>query len=224
MEQYTYLLVNIFSLFIPLALSFESKIAYYKKWKFLFPALTITAAVFLVWDALFTTNGVWGFNPKYLTGIYICNLPLEEILFFFCIPYSSIFAYEALKLLKFSFAHYQFPATILLLLVCAGGIVFYHNKLYTFYTALFLLIFLLLQLFYIKGNYLGMFYFSYLIILIPFTIVNGLLTGSWIAEPVVWYNNNENMGIRFLTIPVEDIFYGMLMLLMSVSIYEKLKG
>lgn len=67
------------------------------------------------------------------------------------------------------------------------------------------------------------FYAAYLVILIPFTIVNGLLTGSWIGEPVVWYNNDENLAVRFLTIPVEDVFYGMLMLGMSVSIYEGLK-
>ena len=70
---------------------------------------------------------------------------------------------------------------------------------------------------------MGRFYAAYLVILIPFTIVNGLLTGSWIGEPVVWYNNEENIAIRFLTIPVEDVFYGMLMLGMSVSIYETIK-
>ena len=237
--KYTYLLINFCSLIVPFILSFENRIAYYKKWKYLFPAMFITAAFFIVWDSIFTSNGVWGFNPKFVTGISIYNLPLEEILFFFCIPYSSIFAYEALMLITIKLHHISSPDSLFtikldfgnrfskyishtLMAVCLIGIVFYYDKAYTFYTCLFLGIFLLLQLFWIKGEYLGRFYFAYLIVMIPFTIVNGLLTGSWIGEPVVWYNNEQNLGIRFLTIPVEDVFYGMLMLGMIVSIYERL--
>ncbi len=221
--KYTYLFINLFSLLVPFILSFESRIAYYKKWKYLFPAMTATAVFFIVWDVIFTATGVWGFNPKFVTGITVFSLPLEEILFFFCIPYSSIFAYEALDLSsKFKVQSSKF-VSVLLLVVCTICVILFHDKDYTFYTCLFLGVFLLLQLLWIKGSYLGRFYFAYLVILIPFTIVNGLLTGSWIGEPVVWYNNNENLAIRFLTIPVEDVFYGMLMLGMSVSIYEELK-
>lgn len=224
MEQYTYLLINFCSLLVPFILSFESRIGYYKKWKYLFPAMTATAVFFIVWDSIFTANAVWGFNPKFVTGISLFSLPLEEILFFFCIPYSSIFAYEALGLIKLKVESQKSKViSLLLFVVCVTGIILFYDKAYTFYTCLFLGIFLLLQLLWIKGSYLGRFYFAYLVILIPFTIVNGLLTGSWIGEPVVWYNNEENLGIRFLTIPVEDVFYGMLMLGMSVSIYESLK-
>jgi lycopene cyclase domain-containing protein len=49
--------------------------------------------------------------------------------------------------------------------------------------------------------------------LIPFFIVNGILTGSFIDEPVVWYNNDENLGIRLFTIPVEDSVYAFTMIL-----------
>ncbi len=223
--KYTYLLINLFSLLVPFVLSFEKRIAYYKKWKYLFPAMAATAVFFIVWDSVFTANGVWGFNAKFITGIYVFGLPLEEILFFFCIPYSSIFAYEALRLLRVADFRLRISRVIsfVLLAVCLSGVIFFHDKSYTFYTCLFLGIFLLLQLVWIKGEYLRRFYFAYLVILIPFTIVNGLLTGSWIGEPVVWYNDDENLAIRFLTIPLEDMFYGMLLLLMSVSIYEGLK-
>jgi lycopene cyclase domain-containing protein len=70
---------------------------------------------------------------------------------------------------------------------------------------------------------MGRFYLAYAVILIPFFIVNGILTGSFIEQEVVWYNNEENLGVRIGTVPVEDIFYGMLLILMNVVIYEWLQ-
>jgi lycopene cyclase domain-containing protein len=64
---------------------------------------------------------------------------------------------------------------------------------------------------------------SYLVILIPFIIINGVLTGSIIGEPIVWYNNAENLGIRFFTIPVEDFLYYFLMFEICYLAYEQIK-
>jgi lycopene cyclase domain-containing protein len=74
-----------------------------------------------------------------------------------------------------------------------------------------------------KNKTLHRFYISYLVILIPFAIVNGILTGSFIDDPVVWYNNAENVGIRFFTIPVEDFGYAFSMLYFSVLLIERFK-
>lgn len=64
------------------------------------------------------------------------------------------------------------------------------------------------------------FYLVYLILMIPFLIVNGLLTGTALAAPIVWYNPGEIIGPRILTIPLEDIFYGMGLVLINVWIYQ----
>ena len=63
----------------------------------------------------------------------------------------------------------------------------------------------------------------YSVLLLPFFIVNGILTGTGLDSPVVWYNDNENLGLRVLTIPVEDIFYGMELIFLNLLIYQKLK-
>ena len=67
---------------------------------------------------------------------------------------------------------------------------------------------------------LGRFLPSFFITLIPFFIVNGVLTGSFIENEVVWYNNAENLNIRMFTIPIEDTVYALCMLLTVFVLLE----
>ncbi|PCH99063.1 MAG: hypothetical protein COB85_00810 [Bacteroidetes bacterium] len=221
----TYLLVNLGSILIPLLFSFEKKLQFYKNWRFLFPAIFITGAFFLVWDYLFTEWGVWGFNEMHLLGIYLFGLPIEELMFFICIPYACVFGYEALNYFvkKDLLGKYSVRITIFLIAFLGFQAYLYRGFAYTFATTVLVVLFLILQLFVVKSKRLGRFYFAYLVLLIPFLVVNGILTGTGIEEEVVWYNNSENLSVRILTIPVEDLFYGMLLILMNLSIYEYLK-
>lgn len=225
MEKYLYLLIDIFSILVPLLASFYPKAPFYKKWKYFWKSTAITAVFFIIWDVTFTYMGVWGFNPKYLTGIYFINLPIEEILFFICIPYASVFTYFALCHLiekDYLFPHQEIISSAIIILLLIFGM-FFMEKMYTSATFLLLAFFLSYQMIKLRPRYMGRFYLAFVVILIPFFITNGLLTGSWIDEEVVWYNNAENLGIRLGTIPFEDTFYGMLMILMNVTIYEWLQ-
>ncbi len=221
----TYLLVNLGSIAIPLLFSFEKRLKFYKNWKFLFPAIFITGVFFLVWDYFFTQWGVWGFNEMHLLGVYVLGLPIEELMFFFCIPYACVFGYEVLNhfIKRDLLGKYSMKITIFLIAFLAFQAYLYRGLAYTFATCLFGTLFLLVQLFVFKTKKLGRFYLAYLVLLIPFLVVNGILTGTGIEEEVVWYNNNENLSIRMLTIPIEDVFYGMLLILMNLTIYEHLK-
>jgi lycopene cyclase domain-containing protein len=53
--------------------------------------------------------------------------------------------------------------------------------------------------------------------------VNGVLTGFFTDEPVVWYSEDHITGIRIGTIPLEDLYYNLSMLLPIVLIHEALK-
>lgn len=222
---YLYLLLNLGSLSIPLLYSFEKNMRFIKHWKAVLLSLTIVATVFLVWDAIFTQNGVWGFNPDYHLPYLLFGMPIEEWMFFFCIPYASIFIHYSLEYFKPNFLiPKDITRAITVTVICTLIPILFFNwgKAYTTVNYCFLIILLVISLFY-GLEYLRRFYIAFLIILIPFFIVNGILTGTGLEEPVVWYNNDENLGIRLLTIPVEDIGYAFTMLFGNVFLIEKFK-
>jgi lycopene cyclase domain-containing protein len=224
-SKYLYLTIDLLTISVPFIASFYPKAPFYKKWKYLTIAILIPAVFFLLWDEVFTLSGIWGFNPEYLSGIYVGSLPIEEILFFICIPYSCVFIYFSLNHLVKRDVFY-FQQDIISSVLAVGLIVigaFNLNKAYTASTFLlcgFLIAFHLLKL---RSRYISRFYFSYMIVLIPFLIVNGILTGSFIPGEVVWYNDHENLDLRIGTIPVEDVFYGMLLILLNITIFEGLQ-
>ncbi len=134
--NYLYLAVDLGALIIPLIFSFHPRLAFYQKWKFVFPAILISALLFLIWDSYFTMIGVWGFTPRFLTGYHLLNLPIEEILFFICIPYSCLFTYDCLNRLisndYFKNVERVITGILLLLLIIVG--LANTSKAYTYFT------------------------------------------------------------------------------------------
>jgi lycopene cyclase domain-containing protein len=223
--HYTYLLILVASIAGPLALSFDKKVAFYTKWKYIFPAMILPAVFYIAWDIFFTSIGVWSFNPDHILGIQLINLPIEEVMFFFVVPYCCTFIYECIRCY---FPAMTDPATASVLLKVLAVVLFltgiyFFDKNYTGYTfiltAVYIAVLFLLR-WYFTSFHVKAFLISYAIVLIPFLIVNGLLT----AIPVVLYNDAENLGIRIYTIPFEDAFYGMLLVMMNISIFEKLRS
>jgi len=220
--HFIYIGLILFTISYPLFKSFEEKIQYSSKWKFLFPGLLLSGAFFIVWDIWFTSIGIWKFNTDYVLGLFIGGLPIEEWLFFIVVPFSCVFIYEVMNYFvkRDVLANYSKIITIILIIVSSISAVLYRHQLYTLVTFSFLTLFLLLHLIVFKSTYLGRFYLAWLVCLVPFFLVNGVLT----AMPVLIYNDAENMGIRLSTIPLEDAFYGMLNVLQVVTVYEWLKN
>ena len=220
-----YLILLLGSIFVPLTLSFDKKLQFYKKWKYILPAITLTAAVYLAFDVWLTHIGVWDFNAQYHSKISLLGLPLEEWLFFFIIPYASLFLHYAFVLyfpnIKLS-VRLTKTITVLLSSLLFLVIIFNTSRIYTVYIYAFTILALLLS-FFQKQQVLNRFYISFLLILIPFVIVNAILTGTMIEGEVVWYNNAENLGIRFLTIPIEDFAYAFSMILFSLQLIALLE-
>ncbi|CAI8357030.1 MAG: Uncharacterised protein [Cryomorphaceae bacterium] len=224
--KWLYLLLNVFTISVPLIRSFESKVAYYKSFSALFKSMAIVSTVFIVWDVIFTEMGVWGFTEDYLSGIWLLGLPLGEYLFFITVPFSCVFIYRVLiyffpnDLMSKKVAYYV--SEFLIGISMSLGVI-HHDKWYTSTTFLGLGVTLLLLTRVAKVDWLHRFYPAYAIAILPFFIKNGILTGSFLETQVVWYNNAENLGIRLGTIPFEDVFYGMLLILGTVYFYERFR-
>lgn len=223
--KYTYLLINFFTIIVPFIYSFHPKLNFYKTWKAFFPAVVITGLLFILWDVYFTGIGVWGFNKQYLIGVFIANLPLEEVLFFFCIPYACVFTYHCLDIFiqKTLSATAESIVTNSFIFIFLGIGLLSYEKIYPFVTFTGLSALLAISKYYLSVNWLAKFYVIYAVLLFPFLIVNGLLTGSCLENPVVWYNPAKIFGFRIFTIPIEDVFYGMALILVNLLIYQFLK-
>lgn len=222
-QHYLYLLINIGCIIVPFIASFYPKHPFYKEWKYFIPANLTIAFLFLVWDHFFTKMGVWGFNPDYLTGIYISNLPLEEVLFFIAIPYASVFTYFAVKYLiknnPLSTYHRYISIVLALILISTG--LFFYDKWYTFVNLTLSGIIILTA--YIMKKDMSYIYLGFVFVIPFFLLSNGILTGTFLGAPIVWYNNAENLGYRILTIPVEDTFYGFSLISLNILLYGYLK-
>ena len=223
--DYLYLLLNLGSLSIPFLFSFHPKLNFYKRWKSLFIGILISMLIFIPWVIIFTINGIWGFNDDYFLGVKLCSLPIEEWLFFICIPYACTFTHYALLYYfpKMGLSHTATKTLSYLLILFLVILIFYNTtRWYTFIN--FMLAAILITVVIKKHvGLLSNYYVTFLVMLIPFFIVNGILTGSFITDQVVWYNNSENLNIRLFTIPIEDTVYAFSLILLNLFIMNRLE-
>ncbi len=235
-SSYAYLLVDLFCLAGPFFLSFHKSVAFYKNFKALSIGILAMFAIYLPWDILFTHWGIWNFNSTYTLAPRWFLLPIEEWLFFIAVPFACVFTFECVRYFKKTepsiyFVKIAAPAlTLVAAFLCAyAGI---KGLWYTFSATLLCSLLLLFHL-RRKTNYIGYFLLAWFILLIPFFISNGILTGLHfykydlintsevtISEAIVRYNNNFNLGIRIWSVPVEDFFYGLSMVLLTLTPYE----
>tara|TARA_Y100001954_G_C15776847_1_gene587480 strand:+ start:613 stop:1302 length:690 start_codon:yes stop_codon:yes gene_type:complete len=218
-----YLKILILSTFVPVIFSFHPKVKFYIFYKSIFRATLLVSTIYILWDIIFTKLGIWGFNNQYLNGIYIFNLPMEEILFFLCIPFCCLYTYHLVEKFNISFFknfHWEKINIYFLFVVLVVGLINY-TKLYTFICfVMFSLVLFIVNKSSININF-NFFYTTFILIIIPFLIINGALTGLFFDQTVVWYNNKEILGLRIFTIPIEDAFYAHQLILLNLMFYKK---
>jgi lycopene cyclase domain-containing protein len=214
----TYLVLNLCIIAVPIWYTPDKRTAYYRRLPALGFSIAVVSSCYLLWDILVSARGEWSFNSKYLSGVQILNLPIEEVLFFITVPYSCLFIYEVVRYATKS-TKLRLPASVVIamsLALFAASLAFYPQG----YTAkalascgFFLMVALLLDRPLLESKQ----YWMWLAICyVPFFIINTVLT----ALPVVEYNSKTIWGLRFGTIPLEDFFYNYAMLSFYLLVYR----
>jgi lycopene cyclase domain-containing protein len=221
-----YLLILILSFIVPATLSFDSKLRFWKMWPSVLPAIIASAAFFITADIFFTEKGIWGFNPRYHSNVILAGLPLEEWLFFILIPYSCLFIHYVYRLYSGDRKLTEGASKLISFIFIAAMLVLvikFHDRTYTLFNSI-LTIVLISVTFLLKKDVLSSLYISFLIMLVPFFLVNAILTGTFIENEVVWYSKEAITGARILTIPVEDFWYSFNLVLMNLLINESIRN
>jgi lycopene cyclase domain-containing protein len=223
-SAFTYLVIDACAVAVPLIASFHPSVPFYREWKHFLPACVIASILFIAWDAAFTEMGIWSFSPQHTLSARFLGLPIEEVLFFICIPYACVFTYYCIgrfvKITEHPAAR-RFTGALAIFAAVTAALNFHLGYTFAATSGLFLTLMVVLMT---GARYLSHFLIAYAVLLLPFTIVNGLLTGSFGNAPVVLYNDAGNTGARFLNIPGEDFAYCMMLLLVNVALYERFRN
>lgn len=208
--KFTYALILFFTVIICLIASFDRRIKFNQHFSAFLKAAIVVAIPFIAWDVYFTAKGVWWFNTDYTMGLNIAGLPLEEMLFFIFIPFSCVFTFYTIdKYYKWN-ALSGFNNNLVFVSVIVLSVVALLNtdKIYTLVTAVVTIATLIYLHFIARSEWITKASVVFAILMLGFFPVNGILTGSFIENPIVNYNPNDFLGIRMFTIPIEDAVYG----------------
>ena len=226
MHQYIYLIINILTVSICFIYSFDKRIEFYKHFMSFVKGASLVAIPFIIWDAWFTNIGVWWFNDTYLIGLRIFGLPIEEIMFFFFIPFSCVFTYYCInKFFDLSWVNgFNTIIVFVTTIVCITVALLFPDRIYTLITALTTCLSVLYLHFIAKKEWIGQASLLYTVLMLGFFPVNGVLTGTGIESPIVNYNDQDFMTFRIGTIPIEDAVYGYTMFIWNIFFFHKFSG
>ncbi|MGI8668034.1 MAG: lycopene cyclase domain-containing protein [Jatrophihabitans sp.] len=69
----------------------------YRRWRRLLAALLPGLLLGVGWDRYAIEHGQWSFDGRYLVGLRLAGVPLEELLFFLVVPTCAVLTLEAVR-------------------------------------------------------------------------------------------------------------------------------
>ncbi|HMS25242.1 MAG TPA: lycopene cyclase domain-containing protein [Acidimicrobiia bacterium] len=226
------------SLLLTLPLYFVTRGAVFKNYKAVLRSMSLPVAVYLIWDIIATHFGHWLFDPAQTSHLRFAGIPIEEYFFFIIIPLCALVTYETVtqfngdnfhikgRTIFIGIALYTFVGAVVEMFFRSQRVAKLESPItpwYTFATFAVMFIFVLwvLNNKERKNVLLSGPSISTLGICLFFMIfVNGLLTQ--LSNPVVSYK--ANIGVRlYFDIPVEDFFYGTVLLAWILLRYQREK-
>ena len=221
MEKYTFLSIDILVFLIPMFFMRDKRFESKRTFNQLIPGLFCIAALFTVWDLAFSHSLIRTFNPRYVIGFYFLGIPFEEYLLFLLIPFSITVCYEYLLCIR---PHVKSKhngnrlATALAVLFLIVAMVFHHRS-YTFYTCLFSSLLLQFNVYFLRSNFLGRYFFVFAVALVPMMLIHSVLT----SHPIIEYSHSAISGVLIGTVPFEDVVMFLLQTLLIITIFDNNK-
>ncbi|AKV74120.1 MULTISPECIES: lycopene cyclase domain-containing protein [Metallosphaera] len=187
----------------------------------LLKSILVVAPLYLFWDFLATYRDSWVFNPSYVLGVYVYNLPVEEVLFFVVTPFATIMIYDFLRGRpdrRVKWGSWM-GVVVGVLSILSSPLFMAHS--YTFVDLLYLGMGLILTWVMDKGMLESLNFWKFMgLSYVPFMVFDFFLT----ALPVVEYGSGSILGVRVITIPVEDFMYSFSMLTLYTLFYRHFLG
>lgn len=221
MHNFAYLLFNIF-VFIPvLILSLITDVKPYKNWRGLAAGYLFVSIPFVLWDIWAAGAGHWGFNGLYVYEWRMFGIPYEEVLFFVTVPYAMMYVWGVVNKHVAAKRISDTWANLVLVFIALVSVVLLARYWPNGYTrsAMLATILCCYVVSYLKIAQNMRFWIFQLALVSIFLVANGFLT----ALPIITYGENSIIGIRILTIPLEDFFFNFAFINLFLVTYEKFK-
>jgi len=202
--RFEYLLFDALVLLPPLLTGLLVRSPLRRRLPTLFKAVLLVALPFVAWDAA-VEGRHWWFNPRFISGLKLFGLPVEEVLFFIAVPFACVFLWETAfhgekARPRWSWVQYAVLGCALL-----SGFAWAVGKEYTAFALGALSLSALLDLALGTGLYASPRFWALQVAVAGLGFVfNGYLT----SRPVVEYGPEYFLGVRIWTVPLEDFFYG----------------
>lgn len=219
-----YLWINILIAIGLFLFYFKKLVPFHKQWKIALFSVFGIGGIFILWDIYFVKIDVWGFNVNSENGIFIFNLPIEKWLFSFSIPFLWLFIYEMIKTNLPNFRpiktayYFSFLFTVSAIVIA----LVYRDNYHTFTALLCAGLINWIVYFGYTPRWYPYFMISFLIIQV-FSFSTQFLIDYLMQESLMWYDQEEIIGVNILSFPIENIYYNFLFFFSIVIVYEYLK-
>lgn len=187
-------------------------------WKQLGLTYLFVSVPFVLLDAFSHSRGWWHYNPEHVGEATLLGLPVEEVLFFFVIPFACLYLYSAMeRQFKQAPVSPLFGKVTAAVLIASLGIVSVFSPYERTIVDAVLLLAVLIAWWVIRPQFTRPFVWWSISIMLLFFTVNTALT----ALPIVIYGPEFGSQIRIGTVPFEDAWYNLSLLLGSWLVWSK---
>lgn len=184
-------------------------------------ALVSTILLTLI-NFAFIDQGIMSYRQDAFGGTTFNNLPVEVPFLKFMLILSGLFLYEYInsRFKGVRFEKYTLAVSNMLLGLCIAFGFFAHARAYTITTFVILFLLILAIEYVNKIRFMHKFYRLIIAFMIPFWLINFIL----ITRNIFSFAPEKRISLNIGIVPIENFFMGMIMLLIAVFVYERLKN